>query len=179
VSCKSGAGLDAWFDRITTGELGDRAAMEVDYDEYAEGEALLGWLNARGQLTAAREPNSAFDGNELLIELADQLQRRLAATGAEIAHLKTTLAPSEGPDLASVSLTSNDERPQPTHRLQSPLEQGSLMVNLRAEADPELLKREVLKALESLGPARFELEHVAAFRPGRPNPTHRIGAPPD
>jgi Ni2+-binding GTPase involved in maturation of urease and hydrogenase len=179
VSCKSGAGLDAWFDRITTGELGDRIAMDVDYDEYAEGEALLGWLNARGRVAAARGAGGDFDGNALLIELADRLKQRIDAYGVEIAHLKMTLAPSEGPDLASVSLTSNGESPQPTHRLQSPLDRGALMVNLRAEADPELLEREVLKALKSLGPVRFELEHLAAFRPGRPSPTHRVSAPPE
>src|SRR5437870_5153820 len=45
VSARRGDGLDAWFDRVTAAEQIARAAMEVDYALYAEGEALLGWLN--------------------------------------------------------------------------------------------------------------------------------------
>src|SRR5437588_11151126 len=45
VSARSGAGLGSWFDRITADEQTARAAMEVDYELYAAGEALLGWLN--------------------------------------------------------------------------------------------------------------------------------------
>src|SRR6266496_4356098 len=38
VSARHGAGLDAWFDRITSAEQFARATMEVDYALYAEGE---------------------------------------------------------------------------------------------------------------------------------------------
>ena len=135
----------------------------------AEGEALLGWFNGRGRLSADTE----FDGNAMLLSLANQLQDRLTKQGIEIAHLKMTLQPTEGPDLGSVSLTRNEESPQATHRLSDTLAEGDLMVNLRAEADPEQLKALVLEVLNTL-PQTFELRHVAAFRPGRPTPTHRL-----
>ncbi len=41
VSVRENLGLDAWFDRVATGEQTPRAAMPVDYDVYADGEALL------------------------------------------------------------------------------------------------------------------------------------------
>jgi G3E family GTPase len=41
VTARHGAGLDAWFDRITAAEQTACAVMEVDYELYAEGEALL------------------------------------------------------------------------------------------------------------------------------------------
>jgi hypothetical protein len=55
-----------------------------------------------------------------------------------------------------------------------------LIVNLRAEADPAALK----SALEgSLDETRrqcphleLRLEHIEHFRPGKPQPTHRITA---
>jgi Ni2+-binding GTPase involved in maturation of urease and hydrogenase len=170
VSCRTGEGLDAWFDRLLRDDLGRDPAMEVDYDLYAEGEALLGWLNARAALSAP----ATMDGNALLAGLAAAVRRRLADNGVEIAHLKMVLAPSEGPDMASISLTRNDEEAQATHALQAPLDRGELVINLRAEADPDLLKREVLAALASPGPARLEPMAVIAFRPGRPSPTHRV-----
>src|ERR1041385_6640415 len=52
VSARTGAGLDEWFGRVTTAEQQARRSMDVDYTIYAEGEALLGWLNATVQVSA-------------------------------------------------------------------------------------------------------------------------------
>lgn len=46
VSAKTGKGLDAWLDEVTTHSDAGKRIAEVDYDVYAEGEAVLGWLNA-------------------------------------------------------------------------------------------------------------------------------------
>lgn len=172
VSCLTGEGLDEWFGRILTGELGRRRSMEIDYDEYAEGEFRLGWLNVRGSLAASAD----FDGNELLEDLVRAIGEMLAAAGVEIAHLKATLSPAEGPEVASVSLTRTGESPQLTHRIHSPLDRGELMINLRAEAEPDRLEETVLSALAGREDFRFETRHVAAFRPGRPCPTHRMAS---
>jgi hypothetical protein len=60
-----------------------------------------------------------------------------------------------------------------THLLQSPLSAGELFINLRAEAAPELLREEVAAALAGLDvPA--QVQSLDAFRPGRPEPTHRM-----
>jgi Ni2+-binding GTPase involved in maturation of urease and hydrogenase len=170
VSCTTGKGLQPWFDRMMTGELGKLRSMDVDYDVYADGEALLGWLNARASLKSDAE----FDGNAMLISLTRRLRDQLSTRGIEIAHLKMTLTPDEGPDLASVSLTRTAGEPAATHTLKSPLSRGSLMINLRAEADPELLKAELLQVIGSIPPVRAGVQVLAAFRPGRPNPTHRM-----
>jgi Ni2+-binding GTPase involved in maturation of urease and hydrogenase len=170
ISCKTGQGLQPWFARITTSTLGDCPAMDVDYDVYADGEARLGWLNARVAVSADAE----FDGNALLLNLTTQLCQRLAAGGIEIAHLKMTLAPSSGPDLGAVSLTQTDAQPQPTHTLRAPLSAGTLMINLRAEIDPEAAKAHVVSSLACLSPIGAEIQLIQAFRPGRPNPTHRL-----
>jgi len=170
VSCQTGEGLTGWFEAILVGELGRHPSMNVDYDVYADGEALLGWLNTTARV-AADEP---FDGNEFLISLAQKLRRQLAGLGVEIAHLKMTLTPSEGPDLGAVSLTRTEAAPQATHTLKDPLSQGEVTINLRAEADPAVLKRVVGEALATLAPVTAIQDEINAFRPGRPNPTHRM-----
>jgi hypothetical protein len=43
---KTGEGLDAWLDEVIVRSDAGRRIAEVDYDVYAEGEAVLGWLNA-------------------------------------------------------------------------------------------------------------------------------------
>lgn len=170
VSCATGEGLEAWFELIATGNLGSGESMDVNYDVYADGEALLGWLNASVRLTAPAE----FDGNAFLMNLATGLRDRLALRQIEIAHLKMTLVPSEGPDMGSVSLTQTSGLPQATHSLASPLDRGNLIINLRAETDPDLLKAEVNDAVNELRNVKGEVSVLASFRPGRPTPTHRM-----
>ena len=47
---------------------------------------------------------------------------------------------------------------------------------LRAEIDPEYLKSEVTQAMANLGEVKAQIKEIAAFRPGRPTPTHRMAA---
>src|SRR6266851_4161120 len=84
VSARNGAGLDEWFARIASAEQPGGEAMAVDYKIYADGEALLGWLNC----TVALEAPAAFDGNAVLESLARRIQESLNAEKAEVAHLK-------------------------------------------------------------------------------------------
>jgi hypothetical protein len=55
----------------------------------------------------------AFDGNNFLRELAGEMQQRLRASQAEVAHLKMTLSPDSGQwDLGVVNLVRNDFLPE-------------------------------------------------------------------
>lgn len=172
ASVKTGAGAMEWFDRITRSEQVARPTMEVDYEIYAEGEALLGWLNATVQLQGPPE----FDSDDVLKTLANSIQQRLAAQGAEIAHLKMTLSPDAGlGDVASINLVRSDFVPELSLRLEEPVASGQLILNCRAEAAPEDIRDAVQAAVAELnarGPSA-KLEHLEFFRPGKPQPTHR------
>ena len=171
-SARTGEGLDPWFARIATAELGSRLSMDVDYARYGEGEARMGWLNAALSVWAP----APFDGNRLLVQLAGQLCDRLREADAEVAHLKMTLTPDEeGFDLGAVSLVRNDQEPELSHTLLEPLGGGALVLNLRAEAAPELLETAVRQAVGTWTGPRLEFVHLESFRPGQPNPTHRDG----
>ncbi len=173
TSCKTGEGVQAWFDEIFDGTLGRRAAMDIDYDQYAEGEARLGWLNATAGIIAA----PAADGDQLLAELAASLKDRLQLLGIEIAHLKLTLADG-GSRLGSISLTRTDDQPHSTCLFEGSFTSGEVTINLRAEADPEVLREQVVASLGMLSSAASDVRVISAFRPGRPQPTHRLAAPP-
>jgi G3E family GTPase len=174
ISARAGLGMEEWISRIIDRAPRTTGAMEVDYVEYADGEALLGWLNATVELQAA----TPFDGNALLLELAGQIQSRLKAQSAEVAHLKMTLTPGEsGNDLAVANLVTGDGAAELSHRLQEELESGQLILNLRAEADPDLLRQTVLAVIGEIGrQAGIEahVAHLEHFRPGKPTPTHRL-----
>jgi hypothetical protein len=146
--------------------------MAIDYDIYAEGEALLGWLNATLQLEAP----AGFDSGAVLRDIARDIRDALGE--AQIAHLKMTLSPEGGlGDIAVVNLVRNDFVPELSLTLEQPVIRGQLILNLRAEADPETLHRAVTGAVAVLaqkpGAPAAVLEHMEHFRPGKPQPTHR------
>ena len=181
VSARRGDGLAEWFARLVGKEGGLGSPLEIDYRRYGEGEALLGWLNATIEVSSSED----FDGNAWLDGLARRLQRRLVGAGAEVAHLKMTLSPARGdthlPDLALVNLVGLDFVAELSERLQAPVRGGQLILNLRAEAPPEVLRRTLEGELASLAadPAvTTTLDHLEVFSPGQPVPTHRLTAAP-
>jgi Ni2+-binding GTPase involved in maturation of urease and hydrogenase len=176
VSSRNGSNLDGWFARLTGGEQAAGQAMEVDYQVYADGEALLGWLNCTVQLAS----KNAFDADTFLKRVAGEVQKRLQDRKAEVAHLKMTLSPDGGlfGEIAVVNLVRNDFVPELSLHLESPVTGGQLIVNLRAEAAPDVLDATVHEALSASAAAfpglTTTLEHLEHFRPGKPSPTHRF-----
>ncbi len=175
ISARKGDGLETWFGLLAKTDHSIRHAMSVDYETYAEGEALLGWLNATVRARSA----SGFDGNQLLRRLGHHLQSEMQREGGEIAHLKMTLSAEEGlGDTAVINLVRNDYLPELSQEMSDALARGELIINLRAETAPENLAA----ALENgLAETRSEfpaiellLEHREYFRPGKPVPTHRV-----
>jgi G3E family GTPase len=175
-SARDGMGLDPWFERLLAGTTAAAAIAEIDYDRYALGESLLGWLNAEVRIGAADA--AEFDGNELLATLLADIRARLAADGREIAHLKGTLSVEGDPyELAAANVVRTADAAVASHRLAEPVDIGRLLVNLRAEADPAELERAVRGAVAACVAGRpHEILHLEHFRPGRPVPTHRIAA---
>ncbi|MEX0725700.1 MAG: GTP-binding protein [Planctomycetaceae bacterium] len=172
ISARNGSGINEWVALLLSQEQSRGSSMEVDYDTYAEGESLLGWLN----LSATLE-GEEFDGNEFLQQLGKNVREQLEDLGIEIAHLKMTLMPDSGNDLAVGNLVRNAGEIELSHELVEPLDVGQLILNLRAEGDPERLKQFAVDELDKLVAERtltHTLEHVEAFRPGRPVPTHRL-----
>jgi G3E family GTPase len=176
VSSREGTNLDAWFARITREEQAAGQAMQVDYEVYADGEALLGWLNCTVQLAAKK----AFDSDQFLKRVASEVQERLQAQKAEVAHLKMTLSPDSSllGEIAAVNLVRNDFVPELSLKLESAVTGGQLIINLRAEAAPDVLGTVVREGLEAAAKAfpalKATLDHLEHFRPGKPSPTHRF-----
>jgi G3E family GTPase len=173
LSARTGAGVAEWID----GLLQDRSAgrvLDIDYDTYAEGEALLGWLNCTVAV------GGAVDADELLQAIAGRVHADFAADGLEIAHLKLTLTPAEGGGISVVNAVRTDGLPELAFALDAQIDAGEITLNLRAEADPERLESAVRRALDEEHRTRgvaLALDHLERFRPGRPVPTHRMAAP--
>ena len=167
VSSRAGTGLDAWFRRVVFDEQRPRAVMAVDYDRYADGEARLGWLNASVHVGST----APADGNVLLEQVAGGLQRRLRAGQAAIAHLKMTL--HAGDEMAAINLVRDDVVAELGVRMTAFVTDATLTVNLRAESAPEVLEHLLRQTVAAIEHWQLQVLHLEAFRPGRPEPTHR------
>jgi len=173
VSARTGQGMDAWFELLTSDDGAADADLDIDYGTYGEGEALLGWVN-----TTVKVAGADFDGNALVRDVASRIAAALNGDGIEIAHLKMTLTPAGGDtDLVVLNQTRTEQQAELSHTLDGELSRGELIVNLRAEGDPARLAAVVDAATldaadgHSLVVSPVHSEH---FRPGQPNPTHRL-----
>ena len=170
LSARSGEGIDAWLDEVLSGRTapGTRLLDELDYDRYARAEALLAWLNA-SVLLRTRQP---LPPGHLLGPLIDELDTRLTAQGARIAHLKSWIE-STGTWLR-VSMTRNGQEPVVEgDRLAGSARDYRVVLNLRALGEPAILRECVERSLDAL-PAQATVERIDCFRPLPPKPERRI-----
>jgi hypothetical protein len=173
MSARTGAGVAEWIDGLLRDDAMGRV-LDIDYDTYAEGEALLGWLNCTA---AVRGP--AFDADRLLSAVAARVHRDLASGGLQIAHLKLTLVPLDGGGISVVNAVRTDVPPELAFALDAHIAAGELTLNLRAEAAPERLEAAVRGAAAEESRASgtaITFRQLERFRPGRPVPTHRMAA---
>ena len=91
-----------------------------------------------------------------------------------------TLSPDTGSDMAVLNLVRTDGRAESPHQLAEELTDGELIVNLRAEGDPDQLNAIAIAAPDRHGPrARRRRDRRAqrALPAGPPEPTHRMATP--
>ena len=187
IASRPGQGMEPLFEALasTTGKI--TKVMEVDYARYGVGEALLGWVNVQAQLEAStrrgksKKPDTnqaaLFGRDEWLLKLVEMIQKNLKRRKIEVAHLKASLAGNER-DLTAVQLTHSANAPELTRSSAIAFGGGDLLINLRAEGDPDILLATVFGAvtscLEKEPAVKMGHLHSEHFRPGQPVPTHRV-----
>ncbi len=173
VSAKTGAGFDAYFEFLDqVGEFG-RRVLDIDYDTYAEGEAELGWLNSSVQISAGQD----FTLDALLVDVIGGLKQKLVQDGLEVAHLKVIGLSAAAFGVAN--LVSRDLPPELSLPSHARTRDVDLVVNARVACDPELLGRHVEQTVREVCAAHGatpKFGNAQMFRPGRPQPTHRMAA---
>lgn len=173
ISARSGDGIDAWLASLMPDSGAGSHIVEVDYDRYAEGEAVLGWLNAVVHLEAVE---AEADFWEPIITLMRTLHGDFRERRAPIGHVKAVVESVSEQRVANLtSLDGGIAAPD-----QTPLRggQAKLILNARVQMPAAALKSIVLGAIAALsGPTvRVVATEVCCLTPGRPQPTYRYPA---
>ena len=168
ISALTGEGVAEWLESL----LGDAPAgthiPAVDYDIYAEGEAVLGWLNAAATVTAP----AATDWPAYARAVLDAIRQAAQARGAEIAHVKLTLT-APGGQLAA-NLTATTGTPVIRGDVPGAPTEVALVLNARVEMAPDALRDLVEEVLRATADGKtLRIATLRTLSPGRPTPTHR------
>ena len=175
VSAKEGTGMDEWLDDLISGRPGANTVLsQIDYDRYANAEAVLGWLNAAVKLTA----DQLFDPGQLMISLATKLRDRFKLEKGEIGHLKFVFT-SAGQSMWA-NLTDLAAEPGIGGEELGRLSRGTLIINARVRLEPEDLEAIVRDSLNTVCTdmqVQPEIDDLQCFSPAYPEPAHIIREP--
>jgi G3E family GTPase len=180
ISARTGEGVDGWLSYVMAQRSTAMQTLELDYQQYAEAEAALGWLNAKGTLRS----DTPFSPRDWLAELLQTLSNAFAAESAPIGHVKAHIITPTA--TLKASLTSADRitwdgvdggHSPITNNHQPKTNRAQFILNARVNTEPSILERTVRQALERclpVGDARQDLTHFECFRPLPPQPTYRF-----
>lgn len=174
LSAHTGEGVDEWLESCLAGSVssGERS-IDVDYDRYARGEAVLGWMNTSIRLRRAEDSPT---WNVVMRDLLAALREECAGRALEIGHVKAWMEF----DFGWVAGNVTSAQAPTSIRAEGGIADRAarLIVNARVQTSPENLSRMVGRAVASMGGLAIEHEVVAshALSPGRPVPTHRLSA---
>jgi len=170
VSAQTGEGIDAWLGRMLLGGASGARIIDVDYDRYAEGEAVLGWFNASYQLTWN---DATPDWRACSATLMSALQQDFVRDAAAVGHLKLLLSLEHGSLAANLTSLSGAVTVRADGDLSSPA--ATLIVNARVQMPPERLSSLVESTMARVRSAHCSVQVHAqhSLSPGRPQPTHR------
>jgi len=166
LSAERNVGLDYWLDHVLHKTTAGNTLLDIDYDRYAEGEAVLGWLNARFELRT-----TAGTWRTFAEAIMTRLHHQFAERNLPIGHVKL-IVESESQVLFA-NLTGTEIEPKIRGEMTSTLH-ATMTINARVETSPEELRQIIWQALQqSSDGINVYQEQWNCLKPGRPEPTYR------
>jgi G3E family GTPase len=164
ISSKTGDGVDAWLSEVQSATDAGATIVPVDYDRYAHGEAVLGWLNA----TATAPANT--DGKKMLTDWLTAFHSEIKKTNTEVGHVKASLNVSGKEWVGNLTALKGSVDVQETEAKSG----GAMMtINARVQMSPEAVETLVRNLCKQFN---ITIDSLRCLMPGRPNPTHRFSA---
>ncbi len=167
LSSNSGDGVMEWLDVILKGEKAGEHIAEVDYDRYAEGEAVLGWLNCSATLSADNA-----DWDQFTQDFMKEFSLNVREKNLSVGHVKMMV--ENGDKYISANLTVNHETLSYRWSAGSG-DNAEMIFNARIEMSPGELEKLFTDTLNEVtgNTISADIRRLKSLSPGRPNPTYR------
>jgi len=167
----SAQSIKAWVDVLcnsfTNHKL--REVLNIDYDIYGSGEALLTWLDEDITITAQSET-----AVEVAYTLIDKIYNSITAGGYPIGHIKCLI--DTGLEQQKISFTSIYTKINSTDKIEETTS-VNMLINARVQAQPHVLQHIVSDAIKQAqvdANCMITENKLSCFTPGYPRPTHRV-----
>ena len=168
ASTMNGTGIKEWFNEVANRQGEGTKVLDIDYDKYAHGEAVLGWLNG----TVALSGKNVF-WDAVLKDIMQGISRAVREEKLRVGHIKVI---AENGKQYAVGNITGDASTLQFRGTAGTSDNVKLIINARVETAPEHLDEIVRRVLVEAIDGRYT-DEVLAWRylqPGRPNPTHRL-----
>jgi len=168
ISAKTGDGVMQWLTEIQKPADAGTTIVSVDYDRYAHGEAVLGWLNATASVARKKD---TVDINAALQSIMTAFQAKSKQIGAEVGHVKAILH-LDGKESAA-NLTRLDGEID-VRNVEPKCGTPTLIFNARVQISPDELEAMVRELLVASDQLDIRIQSLRCLMPGYPTPTHRF-----
>ncbi|MCB1141515.1 MAG: cobalamin synthesis protein P47K [Leptospiraceae bacterium] len=169
LSVERDKGIREWLNYALNETKSGQKLAEVDYDIYAEGEAVLGWLNATYQIQTKEKVDWKQILENYMIKISQEFENRKSAIG----HIKILI------ESQNQFLIGNLTGSQKTLRIRGnhpDSESLKITLNFRVQMIPALLEEIVKNSLTDFLPPASSQEPLSwsCFSPARPEPSYRF-----
>jgi G3E family GTPase len=149
-------------------------ALDLDYRRYGVAEAGLAWLNQTFDVESAGDE---FGSAAWATTTLEAMARSCRDRGFTVGHIKVTITDAETGLLTKASLIDADREPSVDLAQADTVARGRTVVNARVECEPQELESLVAAAVresDEVYGVRSVTAGQRSFKPGQPQPTHRI-----
>jgi hypothetical protein len=169
ASTQNGIGIIEWLEEVGHRLGSGTKILDINYDKYAHGEAVLGWLNG----TVAVSSRTPAFWDTLLKDIMNGIAKVVKNEKLRVGHVKVIA--ENGAQYAVGNITGDVSTLQ-LRGTAGTSENLKLIVNARVETSPEHLNDIVKDVIATAIGDKYDNEILAwrFLQPGRPNPTHRI-----
>jgi G3E family GTPase len=161
--------IEEWLDIVENFPEKSRNPLNMDYEQYAKGEAELAWLD-QTLIISTHYENAVSRSGQIIGKIFDRIQEQRLPIG----HLKFMLENSHGHEKISFTTMSTSS----TVRLKlKDSNLVSMMINARVQSSPETLISvidSVIAEVNRNSDMTIECKDRSAFVPGYPRPTYRF-----
>jgi len=170
ISAKENINIPSLIGRLSEIGAPPEKTLSIDYDKYAAAEGYLGWLNCSAKITS----ENATDLNDFIMQYMNDVRNRMSAGKYEVAHFKVYGVSSD--DWCKAGMVSLSDCPEFVKKAEKLSDEWSIIINIRAQTDPDSLKKIIENAFEeNIAEEKLQAScyRIEAFKPGRPEPTYR------